>query len=276
MGGDSVHGAHAEPAGSLGAWAQRVLLARTLSGKLDPGPLPLRAWDDGPLPAPARPSRPEPLVVVERAPRTPRPGALVRAEARARLLHLFFHHELQAAELFAWAVLALPDAEPRLRRGLAVIATEELRHARLYAARVEELGLRLGAVGARDWFWERLASCSSSLAFVSLMGLGLEGGNLDHGTLWARRLEEAGDATSAALVREVARDEVRHVAFAARWFRRLTGGLDFDRWRAELPAPLTPGLMRGSEFDHEARAAAGLDAEFLTALESWQQAGPSS
>jgi uncharacterized ferritin-like protein (DUF455 family) len=269
-----------------------VLTAPTLEQKLAPGPVPRALGappedaggpgpDDAGGPGPddarrLRPSRPAPLVRVERAPRTPRPGALVDPRARARLLHLFFHHELQAAELFAWALLAFPEAAPRFRRGLAAIAGEELRHARAYAARVEALGLTLGEVGARDWFWERLAGCASPLAFVSLMGLGLEGGNLDHGRLWARRLAQAGDAESAALVRAVARDEVRHVAFAARWFRRFTGGLCFERWRSELPAPLTPGLMRGAELDREARAAAGLGADFLAALESWERAGPSS
>ncbi len=300
--------AAAPPAETLEAWALRVLTAPTLEQKLAPGPVPRALgappedvggpglddargpgpddaggpWPDdagGPGPDDARrllPSRPAPLVRVERAPRTPRPGALVDPRARARLLHLFFHHELQAAELFAWALLAFPEAAPRFRRGLAAIAGEELRHARAYAARVEALGLTLGEVGARDWFWERLAGCASPLAFVSLMGLGLEGGNLDHGRLWARRLAQAGDAESAALVRAVARDEVRHVAFAARWFRRFTGGLCFERWRSELPAPLTPGLMRGAELDREARAAAGLGADFLAALESWERAGPSS
>jgi uncharacterized ferritin-like protein (DUF455 family) len=261
---------------TLEAWALRVLTGATLAEKLAPGPPPRRLEPDAPSRRELRPSRPAPLESVERAPRTPKPGALVRPDARARLLHLFFHHELQAAELFAWALLAFPSAEPRLRRGLAAIASEELRHARAYAARVEALGLALGEVGARDWFWERLSACETPLAFLALMGLGLEGGNLDHGALWARRLEAAGDPESAELVRSVARDEVRHVAFAARWFRRLTGGLDFERWRALLPAPLTPGLMRGAELDLVARRAAGLDADFLAALESWERAGPSS
>ena len=160
----------------------------------DKQPPRAESWWDAPQPLRLEgPGRPPGLEELERAPRTPRPGALQRPEARAALFVRFLHHELQAAELFAWAVLALPDAEPRLRRGLAVIATEELRHARLYAARVEELGLRLGAVGARDWFWERALGCRTALQYVALMGLGFEGGNLEHARRFDEQLTAAGD-----------------------------------------------------------------------------------
>jgi len=262
------------PAGTLEAWAFEVIQSPTLAGKLEPGGPP-RALEVQPPPrADLEPSRPLPLEVVARAPKTPRAGALVRAEARAKLLHTFFHHELQAAELFAWALLAFPDAPEAFRRGLAAIADEELRHARMYAEGVRALGSELGAFPVRDWFWERFTACTSPLAFVALMGLGFEGGNLDHGTLWAERLRSAGDEASARIVDAVARDEVRHVAFAVRWFREWTGGLDFDVWRAALPAPLTPTVMRGPELDLELRRLAGLDETFLEELAAWDRAAP--
>jgi uncharacterized ferritin-like protein (DUF455 family) len=212
------------------------------------------------------------LRVAQRADRSPRPGALVRPAARARLLHVFLHHELQAAELFCWALLAFPESPEPFRRGLVELARDELRHARLLRAQVERLGARWGDFPVRDWFWERFVACQTPLAFVALMGIGFEGGNLDHCAIWAARLRAVGDEESARCQEAIGRDEVRHVAFAIEWFRRWTGALDFDLWRAALPAPLTPTVMRGTPLDHGARRAAGLDPAFTNQLEGWDRA----
>ena len=216
------------------------------------------------------PGRPVELEVVARSKKSPRPGALVRPEARARLLHTFWHHELQAAELFAWAILAFPETPEKFRRGLLRILFEELSHMRLYALEVERLGYQLGSFPVRDWFWQRVPSVRSPVSFLALVGLGLEAGNLDHAPHFAAALEAAGDPSAAAVEARVGREEESHVAFALHWFEKLGGRtLEFQSWLAELPAPLTPLLFRGRTLDREARGRAGLDAAFLDALESW-------
>ena len=58
---------------------------------------------------------------------------------RPRILHALANHELQAAELFAWALLAFPDAPPEFRQGLAHILQDEQRHTRMYIARLEDI-----------------------------------------------------------------------------------------------------------------------------------------
>ena len=97
-------------------------------------------WEDDP---PARvipePGRPPELHVLPRSARTPRFGALDRPEARAALFHTFFHHELQATELFAWAILAFPDAPSEFRQRLVALIGEEIVHARLYADHLDHL-----------------------------------------------------------------------------------------------------------------------------------------
>ena len=99
-----------------------------------------------------------------------------------------------------------------------------------------------------------------------------EGANLDQAARWAAAFRRAGDERGALLQEEVARDERAHVAFAARWFERFAGPLDFEAWVASLPAPLSPLVLRGKELAREARLAGGLSAAFVDALERWRPA----
>ncbi len=190
-------------------------------------------------------------------------------QSRARQLHVFLHHELQAAELMCWALLAFPDTPRAFREGLLRITLDEVRHMGLYRAHIESLGHHVGEFPVRDWFWERVPSCRLPEQFVAVMGLGFEGGNLEHARSFAARFRAAGDEEGAAIQERVAREEIAHVRFGAEWFRHFAGGLDFERWREALPEPLSPMLMRGKPLDREARSAAGLDDDFLDALESW-------
>ena len=119
-----------------------------------------------------------------------------------------------------------------------------------------------------------MPACADATAFVSLQGVGLEGANLEHSPRFAAWFRTAGDEEGARILERVAEEEVAHVAFAAQWFERLSGeSLDFDRWRAALPAPLTPSILKGSPLNREARARAGLDAAFLERLEGVPRAG---
>ncbi|MBK7644725.1 MAG: DUF455 family protein [Planctomycetes bacterium] len=119
----------------------------------------------------------------------------------------------------------------------------------------------------RDWFWERVARCETPAAFVALQGLGLEGANLDHCPRVAAQFRAAGDEAGAQILERVQEDEIGHVAFAAHWFEQFTGApLEYGRWRASLPTPLTPALMQGRPLALAARARAGMDEDFLAQL----------
>jgi len=189
---------------------------------------------------------------------------------RARQLHVFLHHELQAAELMCWALLAFPDVPPALREGLLGICLDEVRHMDLYRTHIEALGFRVGDFEVRDWFWERVPRCGDAASFLAVMGLGFEAGNLEHARAFAARFRAAGDEEGARLQERVGREEIAHVRFGARWFRHLRGDLRFDDWCAALPPPLSPMLMRGPELDREARARAGMPEAFLDELEAWK------
>lgn len=267
-----LHVPDAPPLGTLERSAWDYITTTRLEEKLSP-PARARSLEVAP---PVRrldqPGRPPELRTTDRGMRTRHAtaSALRSPERRAHLLHTFLHHELQAAELMCWAILAFPSAPPSFRRGLMAIAREEVRHLRGYAAHVEQLGFSIGAFPVRDWFWERVPAAGTPAAFVATMGLGFEGGNLDHSVRFAERLELAGDSEAAALQRSVGADEEGHVRFALRWFKRFTGRDGFDDWVATLPPPLSPLVMRGATLAVEARSRAGLSPAFLDGLARWQ------
>ncbi len=263
------------PDGTLERSAWDYITTTSLEEKLAP-PARARTFEANAAPRRLRnPGRPLELRRAERGLRT-RNGtatALRSPERRAQLFHTFFHHELQAAELMCWAILAFPETPPSFRRGLMAIAREEVRHMGLYLEHLGVLGHAVGDFEVRDWFWERVPSCESPAAFVATMGIGFEGGNLDHSERFAARLLGAGDVRAAELQRAVGADEEGHVRFALRWFRRFTGGDEFEDWMAALPAPLSPLVMRGAPVALDARLRAGLSRRFLDELVRWQPTG---
>jgi uncharacterized ferritin-like protein (DUF455 family) len=261
-----------EPAAAtIERWAWDFVVASSLDQKLAPSPPPERWELDPPVRRLAEPGRPAELRRISKASKV---RGLSTETGRARALHSFFHHELQAAELMAWAVLAFPETPRDFRTGLVRIALDEVRHMGLYARQIERLGHRVGDFPVRDWFWERIPACSTAASFVAVMGLGFESANLEHTASFAARFREAGDDEGARVQELVGREELAHVRFGARWFDRFTGSLDFEGWRAALPTPLSPMLMRGRPLQREARLRCGFSEDFLDRLDGWQPASP--
>jgi uncharacterized ferritin-like protein (DUF455 family) len=263
---------NAPPPQTVERWAWDYVCSTTLEAKLDADAVPgarvaEAAWEESPPPRRiATPGRPAELRVVARAEKS---RALSTARGRAQALHAFFHHELQAAELMAWALLAFPDAPRELRAGLVRIAHDEIRHMTMYAREIERLGHRVGDFTVRDWFWQRVPTCADPASFMALMGLGLESANLEHAATFGARFRAHGDEESARVQEIVGLEEIAHVRFGVRWFQHYRGELTFDAWKRALPAPLTPLLMRGLPLRRDARSRAGQPASFLDALESW-------
>ncbi len=261
------------PQGSIERWCWDLIACESLEGKLHPGPPPKASdethWEfDAPTRRITAPGRPPQLQVTERSPKAPGKGALVHTERRARLFHTLAHHELQAAELFAWALLAFPETPRAFRKALLHLCQEELRHLHLYLDHLQTLGHSFGDWPVRDWFWQRVPQSPDALHFVAFVGLGLEGANLEHAARFADWFRAAGDEAGALVLDQVEREEIPHVTTAHTWFERFSGEeLDYDRWADLLPKPLSPALLRGLPLNREARSRAGLPDEFLKRLE---------
>ncbi len=257
-------------AGTVERWAFDFISGSELSHKLAPPPPPSRFSGGFESLVLAAPGRPPELVQREGKKKTPRPGALKDPAKLADVLHTFLHHELQAAELMAWAVLAFPDTPLAFRKGLLGICQDELRHVALYRAHLEALGHPFGSLPINDWFWRRVPPQATTPAtFVARLGIGFEGANLDHGARFAAAFAAAGDEQAAAIQSRIVEEEVPHTAFALHWFRTFTGAVDFDAWRKHLPAPISPMMTRGVPMNLEARRRAGYPEAFLSALAGW-------
>jgi uncharacterized ferritin-like protein (DUF455 family) len=248
------------------AWAEHYVQSAELRDKISPSTPPARFREGAPPRRLVQPGRPIEFRAARRGERTPKLEALKEPYYRARALHAFFHHELQAAELMCWALLAFCDAELEFRKGLLGICLDEIRHMNLYREHIESLGSKVGDFGVREWFWKRVPSCPSKLAFVSVMGMGLEAANLEYAADFAARFRAVGDEVGAQIQERIAKEEVGHVGFATRWFVRWTGGCDFETWARELPPPLSPWVMRGSPIAEQARLRAGMTPGFIAAL----------
>jgi len=265
---------------NLRDYAEHIVTSRSLDAKLAPPPSPIDDAGFDPAAPPLRiaaPGRPAELAIVPgRATRVPPLAGMRDPGQRARILHALANHELQAIELFAWAVLAFPAAPAGFRRGLVAILADEQRHLALYRERLAAHGAAFGDYPVTGHFWNKLDHLSGPCEFACAMNLTFENANLDFAGDYAAAARAAGDPATAAALDQVHADEIRHVHFGWIWLRRLTG--DRDPWQAyldHLRPPLGPARARGARFDREARRRAGLDEAFIAALEAVAPTRPS-
>ena len=258
-------------------YALGVITSASLDGKLAPPPADLVLEDPLEPLRLAAPGRPANLAIVPgRNAKVPPLAGMRDPSQRARILHALANHELQAVELFAWALLAYPDAPLAFRRGLVAILADEQRHMLLYMDRLAALNTRFGDHPVTGHFWNKLDDFVGPLEFVCAMGLTFENANLDFAGDYAAAARACGDLATAEALEQVHTDEIAHVHFGWVWLRRLAG--DTDPWQAYLDHvkfPLGPKRARGARFDRDARRRAGFDDAFIDALEAVAPTRPS-
>lgn len=265
------------------AYAREIVTGASLEAKLAAPPEELHIAEPGALSAErvSAPGRPADLAITAgRDARVPPIAGMRDPKQRARILHALANHELQAIELFAWAVLAFPDTPVAFRRGLLAILADEQRHFELYRERLAALGARFGEHPVTGHFWNKLDHLESPLGFVCTMCLTFENANLDFAGDYAAAARACGDAATAEALDRVHADEIRHVHFGWVWLRRFSGAGDtagemWDAYLRNVRPPLGPRRARGARFDREARRRAGLDDAFIDALAAIEPTRPS-
>lgn len=247
--------------------AEKVRLAKLAAkawfgGRLSLGP------QSNPLAMPGRPGRPErPLLLPPREMPKRSTGGL---KGRIALLHALAHIELNAVDM-TWDLIGRFVHAPVPRAFFddwVQVGLEEAKHFELLARRLTVLGAAYGDHPAHDGLWQAAqATQEDLLARVAIVPLVLEARGLDVTPAMQANLTAAGDILSADILAIIYRDEKRHVAFGAKWFRFLCA-------RANLaPEPTFHALVRQyfrgpikPPFNDKARSEAGLTPGFYKPL----------
>ena len=251
--------------------AEQIVFATTLEEKLR---CPDSITDEHPgasRSAPASPGRPTSLHFKASGAGTSDFPGLHRLEQeteRGRLLHFFANHELLATELMALVLLRFPDAPAAFRRGVLATLKEEQAHTRLYLERMRAYGIEFGDLPVSGYFWRSVAPMEHPMDYVAALSLTFEQANLDFCRHFAQGFQAVGDSTTARLLEGIYRDEIAHVAYGLKWFRRWKNPdlSDWDAFCRQLKFPLSPNRAKGSTLNFEGRRAAGFDGEFIDAL----------
>ncbi len=260
----------------LRAFAEQVLFATTLEEKLRS---PDSITDERPgiaLVTPDAPSRPQNLIFKPHASGKSEFPGLHRLEQeveRGKLLHFFANHELLATELMALVLLKFPDAPAAFRKGVYQTLKDEQEHTRLYMERMKSCGVELGDFPVSGYFWRCIAPMEHPIDYVAGLCLTFEQANLDFARQFAKSFGQVGDTDTSKLLGKIYRDEIGHVAYGLKWFRRWKNPSESD-WEAfchTLKFPLSPQRAKGLSLNVEGRRAAGLDAEFIAELNVYSQ-----
>lgn len=256
----------------LSQFARRVLLSESLDEKISRIAEPLSDQSPGNALKILLPGRPTNLQFAARrtAPAMPKAQALTDPTKRAVAHHIMANHELQALEVMAMILLAFPNAPADFRMGMAQVMFDEQRHTRMHAQRCQELGVQFGDYPVNGWIWQKAQDYSNILEYCAGLPLVFEGANLDHTVEFEEYFKAAGDRRSAAIMRAIHKDEIRHVEFGLHWLRQMkpANQSDWEAWQANLKWPIRPSKARGGLFQRDARKQAGLTDDFIDQLET--------
>ena len=257
-------------------FAEQVLFATTLEEKLRCPEILTDEHPGPPLVTPESPGRPAELRFkpqVSGKAEFPGLHQLENKTERGKLLHFFANHELLATELMALVLLKFPDAPTAFRKGLVQTLKDEQEHTRLYLARMRACGIEFGELPVSGYFWRCVSPMENPMDYVASLSLTFEQANLDFARHFARGFATVGDHDTAQLLEKIYRDEIGHVAYGLKWFRRWKqpGESDWDAFCRTLKFPLSPQRAKGISLNVEGRRAAGLDPQFIAELNVYSQ-----
>jgi uncharacterized ferritin-like protein (DUF455 family) len=260
----------------LREFAEQILFATTLEEKfLSPSEI----TDENPgsvLITPNAPGRPVALqfkITGEARDSFPGTKNLEQESERGKLLHFFANHELLATELMALVLLKFPEAPAAFRKGVLQTLKDEQEHTQLYLDRMKECGIHFGELPVSGYFWRSVSLMENPMDYVSSLCLTFEQANLDFARHYAKGFASIGDNETSQLLEKIYRDEIGHVAYGLKWFRRWKNPSESD-WEAfcrQLKFPLSPQRAKGITLNVEGRRAAGIDPQFIAELDVFSQ-----
>ena len=130
-----------------------------------------------------------------------------------------------------------------------------------------------GELPVSGYFWRSVSTMENPMDYVSSLCLTFEQANLDFARHYARGFTAVGDDATAGLLEKIYRDEIGHVAYGLKWFRRWKNPAESD-WEAfcrQLKFPLSPQRAKGITLNVVGRRAAGFDGQFIAELDVFSQ-----
>lgn len=233
-----------------------------------------RAWRRGALAwrfDVAMPDRPAWPAVPELLPpnRMPKRGRFGSERARIALWHSLAHIEFVAIDLaLDMAGRFGADMGEGFVGDFLNVAADEAMHFALLARKLEQLGSHYGALPAHAGLWEAAHATRDDVAArLAVVPMVLEARGLDVTPATLERVEAAGDAGGAKILKRILDDEIRHVAFGTKHFLRCA------EMAQQPPESLWQSLVKQHfrgvikpPFNDSARLAAGLSREFYAAI----------
>jgi len=250
---------------------EKVALTRQVAALWRTGQCSLAAGKPAePIIVPGRPEKPE-LVHPSRVKRR----KLTTAAGQAAFLHALAHIEFNAINL-AWdAVYRFRDMPADFYSDWVGIAEEEATHYQLLSLRLQETGHVYGDFPAHNGLWEMACKTAGDVLLrMALVPRVLEARGLDVTPAMIERLQQAGDARSAAILARILEDEIGHVRAGSRWFRHVCRQRELEPVKtfADLLQSHLPG-HNTMPLNLPARRQAGFSREELDMLDRAAGAG---
>lgn len=190
------------------------------------------------------------------------------AQGQARLLHDLASIELQAMELGIRSLFEYPEAPREFRRELAEVALSESRHLGFCLKGLEELGFKWGDWDVHTALWNTVDATDSLIDRVLIVHRYLEGAGLDAGESIMKRLVGVASKSVRRTVGVIVTEEIDHVLFGSRWFRKLCESerLDSEREFASRMVRISKLSPRREKIAHEVRLRAGFTSQEIAVL----------
>ncbi|MDF3821208.1 DUF455 family protein [Leptospira sp. 96542] len=251
----------------ISEYAKHLLLSNSLSDKLLPPPKGL-VNDTHPDIRILFPGREERFQFSDKKVKIPRLEHLNQLSNRGLTLHHFANHELMAIELFAWALLAFPNAPVASKLGFIKTISEEQTHLKLYINRMHEFGVEFGDLPLNRLFWKQLDLFHSLESFTAVMSISFEGANLDYSQVYAKVFKYFGDDVTSDIMLTIFEDEVKHVKRGLRIFdkNKPEGTSVWNHYLSQIKFPFTPRRAKGYYYLPETRKLAGFESNFIHEL----------
>jgi uncharacterized ferritin-like protein (DUF455 family) len=210
---------------------------------------------------PARPENPV-LLHPSQMPKRKKGSSL---RNRIHMLHALAHIEFSAIDL-AFDLVGRFGAEfpSEFADDWMRVGADEAMHFALLDRRLRSLGSYYGALPAHAGLWEAAEKTKDDvLARLAIVPMVLEARGLDVTPATIERFTSQDDSASAAILKRIYTDEIRHVSMGTKWFEsacRVKEVLTHSTWKTLVQSHFRGGLK--GPFNDSARYQSGLTLDY--------------